>query len=251
VTLGPKAIVSANCVLDTHCTVENTAIFPGSYVGEGLELKDAVVDRNMLVNVRVGAAVTVVDDFILGSLAERSVSKAFQVILSRVCAVLLLLLGLPLLLLTVLCLKLKRRGPVWSWREVVRLPAGEDRHGWRTYRLWSLSHQDQALVSGYRHGRLCWQDFILRFLPALLSVVKGDLAFVGGPARSVEEVMELPDDWRALYLKTKSGIVTEGDVVCGANSPPQEFYSAEAFYSVSSGIGHDLKLLLGYFRRLF
>jgi lipopolysaccharide/colanic/teichoic acid biosynthesis glycosyltransferase len=251
VTLGPQAVVSANCVLDAHCTIENTAIFPGSYVGEGLELKDSIVDRNMLVNMRFGATVTVADDFILGSLAERSVGKAVQSILSRLMASFLLVLGLPLLVLTILILKLTRQGPVWTWREVVRLPASEDRYGWRTYKLWSLERRDQALLSGYQGGSVRFRGFFLRFLPALLSVVKGDLAFVGVPARSIEETMALPEDWRALYLQTKGGIVTEGDVVCNETSPPQEFYSAEAFYSVSSGIGHDLKLLLGYFKRIF
>ena len=55
-----------------------------------------------------------------------------------------------------------------------------------------------ALVEGRR-----------RFLPGLLHVATGHLAFVGLPPRTREEILRLPHDWQALYLRGKAGLVTE------------------------------------------
>jgi lipopolysaccharide/colanic/teichoic acid biosynthesis glycosyltransferase len=91
-----------------------------------------------------------------------------------------------------------------------------------------------------------WRDVFMRFLPALISVVSGNLCFTGVNPLSVEMVESMPYDWRLLYIKTKPGIVTEALVNFGPSPSPDECYSAEAFYSVSSGLWYDLKLLLKY-----
>src|SRR5262249_54053165 len=75
VRLGPDAVLGKDCVLDGHCTVTNSVVFPGSYVGEGLELADVIVDKNRLISVRLGGAVAVSDNFILGSMSERHLSR--------------------------------------------------------------------------------------------------------------------------------------------------------------------------------
>ena len=96
-----------------------------------------------------------------------------------------------------------------------------------------------------------WRDVFMRFLPALISVVSGNLCFTGVNPLSVEMVESMPYDWRLLYIKAKPGIVTEALVNFGPSPSPDECYSAEAFYSVSSSLWYDLKLLLKYAGQLF
>jgi lipopolysaccharide/colanic/teichoic acid biosynthesis glycosyltransferase len=71
---------------------------------------------------------------------------------------------------------------------------------------------------------------LLRFLPALANVVKGDLGLVGLPARSPEEIQALPADWREVYLSGRAGIVTEAAVRCVERPTPDELYAAEALH---------------------
>lgn len=238
--LGPNTAVGRDCVLDARCSVAHSAIFPGSYVGEDLELADVVVDRNRLINVRVGTAVSVADEFILGDVADSHLREWLSGALSRVIAVALLALTWPVLLATALCLKLMRNGPALHRRGVVRLPAPPDEAAWREFYLWSFS-PDAA--PGENGGV---RDLLLRFLPALVNVAKGELHLVGVPPRTRGEIRGLPHDWQALYLRAKSGIVTEASVHCGDAPTPDELYSAEAFYSVTAGVRRDLKLLIGY-----
>ena len=76
------------------------------------------------------------------------------------------------------------------------------------------------------------------------------MRFVGVSPRSREEIKDLSSDWQALYLNSKPGIITEAYINYGIAPTEDELYSAEAFYSVTAGIGHDFNLLVGYLGRI-
>src|SRR5262249_8988134 len=111
VRLGPYAVIGDDCLLDERSTITHSVVFPGSYVGEGLELADVLVDKNRLVNVRVGGAMTITDHFILGSLSERHLRRGLMRLVSQVLGVLAFILASPLLLLTALWCKWSRPRP--------------------------------------------------------------------------------------------------------------------------------------------
>jgi NDP-sugar pyrophosphorylase family protein/lipopolysaccharide/colanic/teichoic acid biosynthesis glycosyltransferase len=247
VQLGPYAAVGSDSVLDAHCTVTNSVIFSGSYVGEGLALADVIVDKNRLVNVRLGGAVVLSEDFILGSLSERHLARWLTGMLSRAAAVTALLAAAPVLLATALYLKLFRGGPVVYRKEAIRLPAGEE-DDWKTFTVWSFSPPGEG-PGAWGRDLDTFRGLLLRFLPALVSAVRGDLALVGLPPRSPEEVRRLSPDWRTLYLSTKAGIVTEASVRSPADLSEDEVYAADAFYVVTAGWRYDLKLLARYLSR--
>jgi len=69
VRLGPYATLVGNCLLDDHAAVSNSVVFPGSYIGPGLDLEGVIVDQKYLTHVRNGRTLLVADDFVLGSLA--------------------------------------------------------------------------------------------------------------------------------------------------------------------------------------
>ena len=238
--LGPGVMIAHNCILGPRCVVSNTVIFPGSYVGEALELRDVIVDKNLLVNARLGAAIPVADDFILGSMGDTRLRENVGALRSRLAGLLLLLLASPVLLLTAIALKLGRRGPVLFRHSFVRLPAEPNELQWRTAARWSFAAEPESSPSR-------WRDLFLRFLPALVNVARGELRFVGVPPRPREEVRRLSHDWQALYLRAKVGIVTEADVQYGAQADEDERYSSEAVYSATANGWQDFKLLLGYF----
>ena len=251
VQVGPHAVIERDCVLDTRCLVSEALVFAGSYVGEALEVTDAIVDKNCLVDMHFGTTVTVSDDFLLGSLPDKLLRPGISKLVARAAAVVLLACSWPLILLTGLYLKLTRPGPALFYQNVVRLPAASNALVWETFRLWSFCPPSAAPSGTTGMGAGGIQDFFFRFLPALVNVAKGQLRFVGVEPRSEEEIQGLSPDWRALYLSTKAGIVTEAYVSFGHNQTADERYSAEVFYAVSAGIRHDTRLLLGYIKRLF
>lgn len=250
VQVGPHAVIGSDCVLDARCTVVKSIVFPGSYVGEALELADVIIDKNRLINVRVGAAVPVVDDFILGSISGRHLRLWLGSLFSRGLAVALLACTWPVLLLTALGLKVLRGKRVLHTAEVVRLPAASDEVTWRTFQLWSFCPHSRCPGIKELGNASGFHELMQHFLPALVNIAKGELHFVGALPRSPEEITALPQDWQALYLHTKAGIVTEAYVYHGPMPTDEEQYSAEVFYSVSAGVRHDCRLILGYFGRV-
>lgn len=250
--LGPFAVIGHNCVVGSTCTVSKAVVFSGSYVGEGLELNEVLVDKNRLVNVRMGVAVALTDQFILGGLSPKIGGNPLLALLSRLAgAALLLLLG-PIMLLTAAALRLFRRGPVLFKRRVVRLPAAADEVHWKTFEQWSFCdlNEDKSARS-MRKARGGIADFLLRFMPGLINVVRGEMRLVGVAPRTAAEIAELNEDWKELYLRAKAGLISEAFVQYGDNPSDDELFSAEAFYSAMGGFMHDLKLFFGYVERIF
>jgi len=251
VQLGPRVVIANNCLVDQSSAISETVVFAGSYIGEALELHQAIVDRNRLVNIKVGAAITVTDNFILGSFVERNLQRLAQRTVSRITAGLLAVLTSPLLLLAWLWAKLARRGPAICRKTVVRLPVAHEPE-YETYRLmtfcgspsFSSSKDAAAGCTGGAH------QFFWHFLPGLLNVARGHLSLAGVAPRSAEEIEALPRDWKQLYLGSKAGLITEAYVVHGAAPQEDLLYSAEVFYAAMAGPKHDARLMAAYVARI-
>lgn len=245
VRLGPFSVVGKNCILDKGATVEDSVVFPGSYLGEGVALKNAVVDRNCLVNLGLGTEITVNDDFILGDLGRMEQGGMLKIFVSRFLALALLSFLFPVLG-GMLCYRWVAKGEgMFHGDEVVRLPAAMDRTLWKRYTLFRLHPMGMERCNDY--GKPAGH-FLYRFLPALINVVKGDLCLVGVVPRTPEEIQALPRDWRSIYLKTGAGIVSEALVKFGSSPSDDELYAAETIYSVSATLFYDAKLLARYFK---
>jgi len=260
VVAGPYVTIGSNCVIDEKTTLMNSIVFKGSYIGESLEISSSLINKNLLVNVRLGSEIVVREDFIIGRLSRSFGPGWGRRILTRSTAIALLLMTWPLLLITAVYLKFARKGPVWFKSQVLRLPSEPDEHLWKTFTLYSFLPEnaslDRSLQPCHSGSRLPmipvgWRDVFLRFLPGLISVVSGNLFFAGVTPMRVEMTASMPNDWRMLYLKAKPGIVSEALVNFGPSPSPDECYSAEAFYSVSSSLYYDIKLLLKYVGQLF
>lgn len=251
VQLGPNTVIAGDCILDSGCRAENTLVFQGSYVGESLELDEVIVDRNRLINVRVGAAVSIADDFILGSLADGQMRHWTRKKLSQAGAVVLLCLMWPIMLLTAFLLKLMRKGPVLYKTEVVVLPATPQPWEWRTFELWSFSDKSPTIYLSHPRLFRGLRHFLLFFLPALVNIARGQLRFVGVPPRTRDQVEQLSADWQSLYLESEAGLITETDIQYFGTAPTDdEQYSAEAFYTVTTDTGYNLKLIWKYLGRV-
>jgi hypothetical protein len=244
VQLGPRVVIASDCLVDQSSTIRDTVIFPGSYIGQALELNQSIVDRNRLVSVKAATEIIVADNFILGSFAERDLPQLAKRARSRILGVVLLVLMSPLLLLAWLWCKVTRQGPAVCRTAVVRLPAAEGAD-YVTYQLISFCPSPAA-----HQRRNAAHEFFLHFLPGLLDVALGHLTLVGVAPRSALDIDRLPHDWKQLYLGSIAGLITEAYVVHGAAAAGDLLYSAEVFYTATLSARHDAGLVAGYIARL-
>ena len=117
------------------------------------------------------------------------------------------------------------------------MPAPAEEWGWHSFPLLSFAPPAQPGKPDPFPACGC-RNLLLRFLPALVNIAKGELCFVGVPPRSLEEIKDLPHDWQALYLHSKPGAVTEAAVRNAPDAGEEEQYAAEAFYTASAGWGY-------------
>ena len=241
VVLGPNAVLSDDCVVDRRSRVRNAVVMSDSYIGEDLEVADALVDRNRLVNVRLGAVLPIRDDFLLGNISRRHLTNWLRDAASRLAGMALMIPAIPLIVAA---------RAVWAARgkgarklEVLRLPSGEDLADWRTFAL--------AQCGGKEPCQEPRAHFFGTFLPGLFSVVRGDLRLVGLAPRSPAEVRDLPPEWLGIYLQCKAGLITEAHVQGVDPGSKEEVFAAEAYYAARAGLRYDLGLLFKYAVRLF
>ena len=243
--LGPFTSIGHNCIIDSGTRVENSIVLPETYVGQALELDNVIVGRNKLFNLSLGSSLQIADNFILGKVAGFRPGQWITRILTQLLAFGLLVLGSPLMAVTALVLKFSHSGSVFQSHEVVVRGAGVDTRNWDAFQLLSFACPREKSSEAFPPTAL--SDFFLRFLPALIRVVRGDLALVGVKPRSRQSLQGLPVDRRELYLKSRPGAISEALAIFGPCATADEEYAADAIYSVRSGLGYDLKLLGRYF----
>ena len=244
VRLGPRVVVGNNCLVDQSSVLSETAVFPGSYVGQSLDLTNAIVDRNRLVNVKLGANITIADDFILGSFVENQLRRLARHAVARFIGCVLLILLSPFLAAAWLWLKLSSQGPAIHFKTVVKQPCAPGTE-YRTYDLISLCSPSEK----HRATRGAHELF-QHFIPGLLNVAAGHLCLVGIAPRSAEEMDALPTDWKRLCQVATAGLITECYVVYGAAPDEDQRYSAEVFYTATQSAKHDLRLMGAYCGRV-
>lgn len=67
-TVGPNVSVGANSVIESGTEVRDSIILPGSFIGQNLEVDNAIVAGNRLTDLNVGATITIPDKFLLDAL---------------------------------------------------------------------------------------------------------------------------------------------------------------------------------------
>lgn len=244
--IGPNAVVGPECILGQAVVVTDSSTLPGTFVGDGLDLRDVVADHNAMINARLGTGLHVPDDLLLSSVETSTWPNMLASTAERLVAAFFLLVGTPVLLATAVWLKIARPGPVLFRPDVIRVPAQAGSVTLRTFRLWSFCPRYGTAASA---TTATVGDLLMRVLPALANVARGDLSLVGLEPRPVEAVRALPDEWRAIYLAAEAGIITEARVNLGPSPSREELFAAEAFQAATGGWWRDLRRLGTYLRR--
>ncbi len=233
VEIGPDVVIESNCIIDRGSKIKHALILKKSYVGENLEVRDSIVDRNLLINFTHDAAIRMHDDFILGEINPPPFLRYPLSWLMRGIAALAFVLLSPIYLyLNSMC----RQKEI----QMLQLPASTDVAEWKTfpYRIFEAKKG--------KHLSLFQKYF--RKIPLLLSMTKGFIHVVGSAPRTPEETLQLPDDWRRLYLKSKVGLITLAQLDQGDSATPDDVYAAETFYATQMSFWLDVKLILRWLK---
>jgi mannose-1-phosphate guanylyltransferase/phosphomannomutase len=223
--LMSEVVVSSDVVIDRHATLRSAVIMPHTYIGELVEVADAIVAGHMLIHVDTGAVTRVTDSFLLASVRTRSLASTLRTMTDSLAAMLLLISSIPL----------------WPVALVASLAAAPG-HPIRRLRL-----------LGNRYAMTRRMEFtarqfsvslpVLRYLPYLFAVAAGHLRLVGVEPLVPAVAAARTDEWEFVRDEAPAGFVGPVQLTLAADAPLEERRLMEAYYARTRTVVGDLRWL--------
>ena len=223
--LSGRVVVADDCVIDSRATLRDAVIMPNTYVGELVDVTNAIVAGNRLMHIDSGAVATITDSFLLARISTAGASTGMRPRLDRACGAVLLAASLwlwPLALLAALAGNPKR--PLRS-----RILAGNRKH---------LGHD-----GGFRAYEFATPVPLLRYLPYLLAVVTGDLGLVGVEPLESAGTAGPHEEWELVREEGRVGLFGPVQLSDTPAMAAEERRVIEAGYVATNSLAGDLKWL--------
>lgn len=233
VEIGPDVIIENDCIIDKDSVIKHSMVLKKSYVGENLDVRNSIVDRNLLINFSHETAIRMHDDFILSEINPPPLFRyPLRWIVRGIAACAFILLF-----------------PLYYWlsrtcqiqeTEMLQLPSSIDVKEWKTFPYRIFIPKKGKSISAFQK--------YLRKIPLLQSIMNGYIHLVGAGPRTPEETKQLPEDWKKLYLKSKVGLINLATLDQGESVSPDDIYAAEAYYATQMSFWLDVKLILRWIK---
>ncbi len=226
-----------NVVLSEHVTVgqqaalEHTVVLPWSYLGEGIELRNAIVWGNVLIRVDTGAVVHVVDHFLLTDVRNSGFQEWLIDWGNRVLGMLALIGSLPL------------------WPLAIGLAMWQNANfPLREIELVGNLRWHDANGVAHRQKFTTWEWNvkvpILRHLPKLLAVLQGNMAMVGVRPLSPQQLEFRQVPWQRVRDLAPVGLLGPSQLGVPRDAPREEHWLVEAHYAKTRSLIFDTRWLV-------
>ncbi len=214
---GP-VVIGENCFIDQDTQVRDSLVLSHTYIGAGLDVKDAIVGEGLLVHPRDDLSLPIDDPLWVAPMAPNRGAGA-GALGDRLLAALLLLLSLPLWCMALVLAGLSD-GPVWRRRAV----QGNRRD------LRGQRHEFQLLEFRVSPP-------VLRALPGLLAVMSGHLRLFGARPAPLAYAQDMP-----VHLESPpAGLVAPSALELDASAPVEEVELFEVCFAAERSVARELR----------
>ncbi len=238
VELLGEVVIGDNVIIDRRVSIESSVILPHSYIGELVELRNAIVRGNDLIRVDNGAILKITDSFLLADLKAANMNQNLRSVLSRIGGGILLALSLPLWVLAFAASR--RQNPAQPY--VTRRLRGNKIE---------YNRENQPQRKEFSVGEWNVDAPALRYLPRLLAVISGDLELIGALPVTMEVAGHRTEEWQKLADKAPAGLLGPTQLNVPADAPEEEKLMSDSFYASNFSPKQDLYYLLQGFYALF
>jgi mannose-1-phosphate guanylyltransferase / phosphomannomutase len=223
--LMSEVVVSSDVVIDRGAILRSAVIMPHTYIGELVEVADAIVAGNELIHVITGAHNRVSDSFLLASVHTHGLASLLRTALDSVLAILLLIVSLPL----------------WPIALLVSYAAIAG----RPLRRLTLLGNCRASVRRmeFKTSQFSASPAILRYLPYLLAVAAGHLRLVGVEPLAPATASARTEEWEFVRDEAPAGLFGPVQLTLPEDAPSEERLLMEAQYARTRSFTGDLRWL--------
>ena len=230
VALSGNVLIGDDAIVDRDSQLEDSVILPHSYIGPGVELRRAIVSGNTLIRPDSGSAVTVVDAFLLADLKHADLPTRIAAPLHRLAGFILLILSAPLWPLAAFM----------AWRQHPSEPVVAFEF------LGTPPTSMAGAVKRQRYSGWHWntQVPVLRALPELLALLRGQLHLFGTAPLKPDEADSRKQAWQHLTDEAPAGLIGPTQLLLRPDDPLEERLLSDAFYVRQRSLRGDFQLLL-------
>lgn len=239
VELSGEVVIGDNVIIDRRVSIENSVILPHTYIGEWLELRNAIVRGNDLIRVDTGSAIKISDAFLLADLKTTTFNKGLGTVLNSLSGLLLLLLSLPLWVVAAVLSYKQNPSPVYTTKQRLR---GN-----------KIALNDFGLPERTEFWAYEWETNapVLRYLPRILAVISGDLSVMGTLPVSIEAASLRTEEWEKLADLAPAGLFGPTQLNIPKDAPEEEKLMNDTFYAAHFNFRHHCRYLIQALRILF
>lgn len=215
--VGPDAILEDNVMVGDGARILRSVIGPGTLVGELTLVEDSLAQGCALTHLRSGSCLRVPDPFLLCALQERRVRMKATRLAGRLLALVAMLATSPLAFV----------GIIFCWNH--REPALRLKRAARP-----LAGIRSPLEESFPYVEFTRGPGWLRRWPQLLSIVRGDMAWIGNRPLTIAEAAGLANDFERLALTAQVGLVSLADAEGCRERLSEEALAHASFYAAQS-----------------
>lgn len=216
--ISGDVVLADDVVVDRNATLSSAVILPHTYVGEMVDVSNAIVWSNDLVHVDSGAVAHVTDEFLLADLGSGGIEESATNIVHRSIGLVLWLVSLPLWpVLFFISLLADLRTPL----RTIELIGNQT----------TIGPDGQRMRMTFKAWEAATRVPILRHLPLLAAVVRGDIRLVGVTPLTPDEAGRRTEDWERLRDRAPSGLLGPAQLSLPRDAPEEERWVLEAYYA--------------------
>ena len=229
--LRGEVVVSDRVMIDRYATIQDSVVLPDTYIGERVNVRNAIIQGHQLIQVDTGAIASVVEAFSSADSPDAPLHETLTDPLHRLLGLLALALSLPL---WPVALALALATNVNTPLREVKLRSnqfGFDPCGGRRRQVF-IAREWAVPVP------------VLRYLPRLLAVVSGDLRLVGVEPLTPEQADSRVEDWERVSDQAPAGLIGPTALNLPPDAPREQRLLSDAFYARQRSTDRDLRFLL-------
>lgn len=234
-----EVVIGDDVVVDRGATIRDSVILSKTYVGELVEVANCVVASNLLIRVDTGAVLHISDAFLLANLAKGGMGSGIGRWLDRLIGLLMLILSLPLWPVAAFLAGREGGGG--------RLLEARDMEGDRREHPSDPTSPRRTVVLTHWRTRVP----VLRHLPWILAVIRGDLRLVGVSPLTPEQSAARNEDWQFVRDTAPVGLLGPTQLHVPADASIEERLLSDAFHARQGSLRRDLVLLWDGLKMLF
>lgn len=231
VELNKNCIIGDNVIIDNNSIIENSIVMSGTYVGQHNEVKNSLARKNTLFNLTRKVTTYVNEDFILGDIEKKTFSTKSERLIYYILSLFLLTIFCPILIILMIYNLIFPSKKLLASKKQICGAKLLDLKGNYEPEFTNLYYFQSGLM-------------LLRKLPGLFNVLKGDINLIGIYPPAIETVFKNSEFLRYNDSFNQIGLFTLVELEPMEKITEDQKIAINNYYKAKRSVWFDMAIIL-------